>query len=37
MEEVEQNKVISSLVLERTRIDGSKETNELFERVMKRI
>jgi hypothetical protein len=37
MDEVGQNKVISSLVLERTRIDGSKETNELFERVMKRI
>jgi DNA helicase HerA-like ATPase len=37
MEEVEQNKVVANLVLERNRIDGSKETSRLFERFMKFI
>jgi hypothetical protein len=37
MEEVEQNKVVANLVLERNRIDGSKETSRIFERFMKFI
>jgi hypothetical protein len=34
MEEVEQNKVVANLILERNRIDGSSETSILFERFM---
>jgi DNA helicase HerA-like ATPase len=34
MEEVEQNKVVANLILERNRIDGSRETSRLFERFM---